>query len=67
MNDETRVFLNSLAGEQQADQAIEAMRNLADGLWAFYEKAVGEGFSVDQAFALTVALLQQIIGKGKQG
>jgi hypothetical protein len=44
----------------EMDQSREGLREYAGGLWAFYSQCVSEGFSVDQAFGLTVTMISTI-------
>ena len=59
-------YLKQLAETATTDQGLAATRNLARQLWVYYEEASRAGFTIDQAFALTVDLQRGMLALQKR-
>ncbi|HMF60997.1 MAG TPA: hypothetical protein VK595_11535 [Vicinamibacterales bacterium] len=51
----------------EMDQAREGMKEMAGSLWAFYSELTGQGFTSEQAFAMTLALMTNMIRSWSSG
>jgi hypothetical protein len=45
----------------EMEQAKEGGKEFAKNLWAFYSECVEQGFDTDQAMALTITYMQNVL------
>jgi hypothetical protein len=58
--------LDALKMTASMDQAIEALRTLAEMAWVYFNELRVQGFATKEAFALTLAWQQTLTAQSKQ-